>query len=326
MVKPHVFVSRQIFPEALDLIRAEAEVDLWEDELPPPRDVLLEKVRGVDGLLCLLTDRVDSELMDTAGAQLKVVSQIAVGFDNIDIPEATRRGIPVGNTPEVLTHTTADATWALMMAAARRVTESERAVRAGEWRTWHPLHFMGQDIYGATLGVVGMGRIGIEVAKRGSGFEMPVLYNDVYRREDLETELGYRYVDQDTLLAEADFVTLHTVLNDKTYHLIGEAELAKMKPSAILVNASRGPVVDPKALYDALKNGVIGAAALDVTEPEPILTDDPLLTLDNCVIVPHIASASVKTRGEMSRIAAQNLVNGLKGERLLTPVNPEVYA
>ena len=180
------------------------------------------------------------------------------GFDNIDVPEATSRGIPVGNTPDVLTHTTADATWALMMAAARRVTESERAVRAGQWRTWHPLHFLGQDIYGATLGVIGMGRIGIEVAKRARGFEMQVLYNDVYRREDLEAELGYRYVDQDTLLAESDFVTLHTVLNENTHHLIGEAELAMMKPTAVLVNASRGPVVDPKALYEALSNGVIG--------------------------------------------------------------------
>ena len=325
MARPRVFVSRQIFPEALEMIGEVADVDLWEDEMPPPRDVLLERVKGVDGLLCLLTDRVDAELMDTAGPQLKVVSQIAVGFDNIDVPEATSRGIPVGNTPDVLTHTTADATWALMMAAARRVTESERAVRAGQWRTWHPLHFLGQDIYGATLGVIGMGRIGIEVAKRARGFEMQVLYNDVYRREDLEAELGYRYVDQDTLLAESDYVTLHTVLNENTHHLIGEAELAMMKPTAVLVNASRGPVVDPKALYDALSNGVIGAAALDVTDPEPIPTDDPLLTLENCVIVPHIASASVKTRGEMSRIAAQNLINGLMGERLLTPVNPEVY-
>ncbi len=325
MARPRVFVSRQIFPEALEMISSVADVDLWESEMPPPRDVLLKRVRGVDGLLCLLTDKVDSELMDTAGPQLKVVSQIAVGFDNIDVPEATSRGIPVGNTPDVLTHTTADAAWALMMAAARRITEGERAVRAGQWRTWHPLHFLGQDIYGATLGVIGMGRIGIEVAKRARGFEMQVLYDDVYRREDLEAELGYRYVDQDTLLAESDFVTLHTVLDDSTHHLIGEVELAKMKPTAVLVNASRGPVVDPEALYDALRNGVIGAAALDVTDPEPIPASDPLLTLDNCVIVPHIASASVKTRGEMSRIAAQNLINGLNGERLLTPVNPEVY-
>ena len=211
------------------------------------------------------------------------------------------------------------------MAAARRITEAERAVREGNWRTWHPLHYLGQDVYGSTLGILGMGRIGLEVAKRGSGFEMSVLYNDVIRREDMEVQHGVRYVDQDTVLRESDFVSVHTVLSEETYHLIGEAELAMMKPTAVLVNASRGPVVDPKALYRALKDGVIAAAALDVTEPEPIDMDDPLLTLDNCVIVPHIASASVKTRAEMSRIAAQNLVNGLKGERLLTCVNPEVY-
>jgi glyoxylate reductase len=325
MARPRVFVTRRIFAEALEMLSAEAEVDLWTDEMPPPRDVLLDKVQGIDGLLCLLTDRVDSELFDRAGPQLKVVSQIAVGFDNIDVPEATKRGIPVGNTPEVLTQTTADATWALLMAAARRITEGERAVRAGKWRTWHPLHYLGQDIYGSTLGIIGMGRIGMEVAKRGRGFEMPILYSDVYRREDLEAEYGFKYVDQDTLLRESDFVSVHTVLNDSTYHLIGEAALAAMKPTAVLINASRGPVVDPKALYTALKSGGIAAAALDVTEPEPIAADDPLLTLENCIIVPHIASASVTTRREMSRISAQNVINGLKGERLLTPLNPEVY-
>ena len=326
MARPRVFVSRHIFPEALDLIRAEADVDLWEDELPPPRDVLLEKVKGVDGLLCLLTDGVDAELMDTAGPQLKVISQIAVGFDNIDVPEATSRGIPVGNTPEVLTQTTADATWALLMAAARRIVEGSDAVHGGKWRTWHPLHYLGQDVYGATLGIIGLGRIGVEVAKRASGFDMKVIYSDVYRNEAAEKEHGIAYVDQDTLLRESDFVSLHTVLNDATYHLIGDAELAMMKETAILVNAARGPVVDPQALFRALKDGVIAAAALDVTEPEPIPADDPLLTLDNCVIVPHIASASVATRREMSRLSAQNLINGLKGEPLETCVNPEAYA
>ena len=326
MARPRVFVSRHIFPEALDLIRAEADLDLWEDELPPPRDVLLEKVKGVDGLLCLLTDGVDAELMDTAGPRLKVISQIAVGFDNIDVPEATSRGIPVGNTPEVLTQTTADAAWALLMAAARRIVEGSDAVHGGKWRTWHPLHYLGQDVYGATLGIIGLGRIGVEVAKRASGFDMKVIYSDVYRNEAAEKGHGIAYVDQDTLLRESDFVSLHTVLNDATYHLIGDAELAMMKETAILVNAARGPVVDPQALYRALKDGVIAAAALDVTEPEPIPADDPLLTLDNCVIVPHIASASVATRREMSRLSAQNLINGLKGEPLETCVNPEAYA
>ena len=325
MAKPRVFVTREIFPEYIDQIRAETDMELWPDELPPPRDVLLQKSKDVDGILCLLTDKIDPEFMDNAGPNLKVISQIAVGFDNINIPEATKRGIPVGNTPEVLTQTTADAAWALMLAAGRRVGESERAVHAGNWRTWHPLHYLGQDIYGATLGIIGMGRIGFEVAKRSVGFNMKVLYHDIVRRQDFEEELPMEYVDMDTLLARSDFVSLHTVLNDATYHLIDADALAKMKSTAVLVNAARGPVIDPKALYEALKSGQITAAGLDVTEPEPIPLDDPLLTLENCVIVSHIASASVATRREMSRIAATNLLNGIKGERLITCVNPEVY-
>ncbi len=325
MAKPRVFVSRHIFPEALEMIKAEAEMELWKDELPPLRSVLLEKVRGITGLLCLLTDQVDAELMDIAGPQLKVISQIAVGFDNIDIPEATRRGIPVGNTPEILTQTTADATFALLMAAARRIDESSRAVRNGKWQTWHPLHYLGQDVYGSTLGIIGMGRIGFEVAQRAFGFNMKILYTDIERRKDLEGSYPIQFVDLDTLLRDSDFVSLHTVLNDTTYHLINEDALRKMKSTAVLINAARGPIVDPRALYWALKEGQITAAGLDVTEPEPVPQDDLLLTLENCLIVPHIASASVKTRREMSRIAAQNLINGLKGEKLLTCVNPGVF-
>ena len=319
------FVSREIFPEYVEEIRSRTDAEIWEDELPPPREVLLEKVRGIDGLLCLLTDGIDLELMDAAGPQLKVISQIAVGYNNIDIPEATRRGIPVGYTPEVLTQTTADAALALMLAASRRITEGERDVRAGKWRTWHPLHYLGQDLYGATLGIVGMGRIGLEVAKRCLGFDMKVLYYDLNQRKDLETDYPMTYVDLDTLLRESDFVSLHTVLNDSTHHMISDDALSKMRSNAILVNAARGPIVDPAALYRALVDGQIAAAGLDVTDPEPIPMDDPLLTLDNCVIVPHIASASVATRREMSRISATNLLNGIKGERLLTCVNPEVY-
>ena len=293
--------------------------------MSPSRDILLEKVKGIDGLLCLLTDKVDSELMDIAGPQLKVVSQIAVGFDNIDIPEATKRGIPVGNTPDVLTQTTADAAWALLLAAARRIGESERAVRAGNWRTWHPLHYLGQDVYNATLGIIGMGRIGIEVAKRSSGFNMEVLYSDIYRREDLEKEYGFKYVDIETIYKESDFISVHTVLSEETRHLISTNEFSMMKNNAVIVNAARGPIIDSEALYKALSEQKIAAAGLDVTDPEPIPVDDPLLTLENCVIVPHIASASVKTRREMSMISAENLIRGIKGERLLTPVNPEVY-
>lgn len=325
MPKPRVFVTREIFSDALEDIRLVADLDLWTDELPPPRSELLNRAVGVDGILCLLTDKIDREFMDAAGSQLKVISQIAVGFDNIDVPEATKRGIPVGNTPDVLTQTTADAAWALMLSSARRIGESERAARAGRWRTWHPLHYLGQDVYGATLGIVGMGRIGFQVAKRSIGFDMKVIYHDVVRQDRYESELDMEYVDMDTLLARSDFVSLHTVLNESTRHLIDARALSKMKPSAVLVNAARGSIVDPKALYEALRSRQISAAGLDVTEPEPISADDPLLTLENCVIVPHIASASVSTRREMSRIAAANLLNGIAGERLVTCVNPEVY-
>ena len=325
MPKPRVFVTREIFSDALDDIRNKADLDLWTDELPPPRDELIERATGVDGILCLLTDKIDREFMDAAGPRLKVISQIAVGFDNIDVHEATKRGIPVGNTPEVLTQTTADAAWALMLSAARRIGESERAARAGKWRTWHPLHYLGQDVYGTTLGIIGMGRIGFQVAKRSIGFDMKVIYHDVVRQDRYESQLPMEYVDMDTLLARSDFVSIHTVLNESTYHLIDARALSKMKRNAVVVNAARGPVIDPKALYEALRSGQISAAGLDVTEPEPIPVDDPLLTLDNCVIVPHIASASVSTRREMSRIAAANLLNGIDGERLVTCVNPEVY-
>ena len=322
---PRTFVSRQIFPEYIKSIQDNTEAEIWEDELPPSREVLLEKVRGIDALLCLLTDQIDAELMDTAGPQLKVISQIAVGYNNIDIPEATKRGIPVGYTPDVLTQTTADATLALMLAAGRRITESERAVRDGNWRTWHPLHFLGQDLYDATVGIIGMGRIGLEVAKRCLGFDANILYYDVAQRKDLESDYPLKFVDLDTIFRESDFVSIHTVLDETTHHLINDDALSKMKNNSILVNAARGPIVDHKALYNALSQGEIAGAGLDVTDPEPIPLDDPLLTLDNCVIVPHIASASVKTRYEMSRISATNLLNGIKGEKLLTCVNPEVY-
>ena len=325
MARPTAFVSRKIFEEALQTVHKAADAEVWPDDLPPPRATLLEKVRGVDGLLCLLTDRIDGELIDAAGPQLRVISQIAVGYENIDVAEATRRKIPVGYTPGVLTEATADLTFALLMAVARRVVDGAQAVRDGNWKTWHPLHFLGPDVHGSTLGVIGLGRIGFEVAKRARGFNMKVLYSDVARREDLEAEHGLTYVDMDTLLGESDYVTLHVNLTEETRHLINDDTLSKMKSTAVLVNAARGPVVDPKALYKALRDGGIAAAALDVTEPEPIPMDDPLLTLDNCLIVPHIASASIPARREMSRIAAQNLVNGLNGEKLLTCVNPEVY-
>ena len=324
--RPSVLVTRIIPDEGLDTVREACEVDLWEDELPPPRDELLRRVAGKDGLLSLLTDTVDDELLDAAGPQLKVVSNFAVGFDNIDVPACTRRGIPAGNTPGVLTETTADLAFALMMAAARRIPESVDYVRDGNWKTWGPMLLMGVDIHGATLGIVGFGRIGREMARRGRGFGMRILYHDVHPAtpED-EAELGATRVEMDDLLRESDFVTLHVNLTEETHHLIDADALNAMKATAVLVNTSRGPVVDPGALETALREGEIFAAGLDVTDPEPLPVDHPLVALPNCVVVPHIASASQVTRGKMAEMAAANLLAGLRGDRLPTPINPEVY-
>ena len=326
MTRPRVLVTRVIPEEGLAPIREACDVDLWTDELPPPREELLRRVAGVDGLLSLLTDRVDDELLDAAGPQLKVVSNFAVGFDNIDVPALTRRKVPAGNTPGVLTETTADLAFALLMAAARRIPESVDYVRDGKWRTWGPMLLMGVDVHGATLGIVGFGRIGREMARRGGGFGMRILYHDVQPAtpED-EAALGARRVEMDELLRESDFVSLHVNLTDETHHLIDAAALRAMKATAVLVNTSRGPVVDPGALTDALRSGEIFAAGLDVTEPEPLPAEHPLVALPNCVVVPHIASASAVTRGRMAAMAAANLLAGLRGERLPTPVNPEVY-
>ena len=326
MAKPRVFVTR-IIPEAgLAPVRDFCDADVWQGELPPPRDVLLARVRGADGLLSLLTDRVDAELLDAAGPQLRVVSNCAVGFDNIAVAEATRRRIPVGNTPGVLTDTTADFAFALLMAAARRVVEGDRFTRAGRWQTWGPMLLLGQDVTGATLGIVGFGRIGKELARRAQGFRMRILYYDPLCQDDPEAaRLAAQCVDLNTLLRESDFVSLHVPLTPATRHLINAETLGQMKRTAILINTARGPVVDHAALYAALRDGVLGGAALDVTDPEPIPADSPLLTLDNVIIAPHIASASVATRGKMARMAADNLIAGLRGERLPNCVNQEVY-
>jgi lactate dehydrogenase-like 2-hydroxyacid dehydrogenase len=325
--RPRVFVARRIPDDGLDLIRVACDMALWDDELPPPRAELLRAVAGCDGILTLLTDRVDDELLDAAGPQLRVVSDMAVGYDNVDVPACTRRGIAVGNTPGVLTETTADLAFGLLMAGARRIAEGDRLVRAGRWRTWGPLAFLGTDVHGSTLGIVGLGRIGQAVARRASGFGMPVLYTSRTRvAPEVEAAAGgATFVSLDELLARSDFVSLHVPLGPATRHLIGAAELRRMKPTAILINTARGPVVDQVALYEALRDGIIGGAALDVTDPEPMPGDDPLLTLDNCLVVPHIASASRATRGRMAAMAAANLIAGVRGERLPTPVNPEIY-
>ena len=324
--RPRVFVARRIPDEGLTRVLAETDADLWADELPPPRDELLRRVRGVDGVLSLLTDRVDDELLDAAGPQLRVVSNFAVGFDNIDVPACTRRGIPVGNTPGVLTETTADFAFALLMAAVRRIPEGHDYVRAGHWKTWGPMLLLGPDVHHATLGIVGFGRIGKEMAKRAHGFDMTVLVHDAYPPSaEEQAALGVTAVSQDELFARSDMISLHVNLTPDTRHLIDAAALARMKPTAVLVNTSRGPVVDQVALADALRRGVIAAAALDVTDPEPMSPDDPLLALPTCLVVPHIASATHATRGKMAQMAAANLLAGLRGERLPTPVNPEVY-
>jgi glyoxylate reductase len=324
MSKPKVFVTRLIPEKGLEIVRDFCDVDLWQNELPPTREQLLQHVRGIDGLLSLLTEKIDGEVMDEAGPQLKVISNLAVGFDNIDVSAATARRIPVGNTPDVLTDATADFAFALMMAVARRIPEAERYVHAGKWKTWGPMALLGVDIRGATLGLIGFGRIGKAVARRAAGFDMRVIYYDPNEKKE-DPALKAMRVDFETLLEESDFISLHTPLTPDTRHLIDSEALSKMKPNAVLINTARGPIVDPDALYAALKERRIFGAGLDVTEPEPLPVDSPLLNLDNIVIVPHIASGSKTSRDQMSWMAAQNLVAGLKGERLPNCVNPQVY-
>lgn len=325
MSRPNVFVTRAIPEKGFEIIRDFCDVDLWQSELPPTRAELLEHVRRVDGLLCLLTDKIDGEVMDAAGSQLKVISNHAVGFDNIDVQAATTRKIPVGNTPDVLTDATADFAFALMMAVARRIPEAERYVHDGKWKTWGPMTLLGVDLKSATLGLVGFGRIGKAMARRAIGFDMRVIYCDPSEKKP-DPDLKATRVDFETLLKESDFISLHTPLTPDTGHLIDSEALSKMKPNAVLVNTSRGPVVDMDALYEALKEKRIFGAGLDVTEPEPLPLDSPLLGLDNIVIAPHIASASHTTREKMSWMAANNLIAGLKGERLPNCVNPQVYS
>ena len=324
MSKPRVFVTRIIPDKGLDLVKDFCEVDLWTDDLPPDRDELLIRVKGVDGLLCLLTENIDDEVMDIAGPHLKVISNYAVGFDNIDVKSATERRIPVGNTPDVLTDATADFSFALMMSAGRRILEGDRYVREGKWKTWGPMLLLGNEMHGSTLGLVGYGRIGKAMARRAVGFDMRVIYydpNEKLRDPDVKATS----VDFDTLLEESDFISLHTPLTPDTHHLINAESLSQMKSNAVLVNTSRGPVVDTEALYEALRDRRIFAAGLDVTEPEPLPREHPLLSLDNLIIAPHIASASKSARDKMAWLAAKNLIAGLEGKHLPNCVNPQVY-
>ncbi|MGC9400198.1 MAG: 2-hydroxyacid dehydrogenase [Anaerolineae bacterium] len=325
MRKPRIFVTRAIPEEGLQMLTSACDVRLWEAEHPVPRDVLLTQAAEAEGLLTLLSDSIDAEVI-AAAPQLRVISQYAVGYDNIDVAAATARGIPVGHTPGVLTEATADLAFALLMSAARRLSEGVDYVRAGRWTTWGPRLLLGRDVWGATLGIVGLGRIGAAMARRGHGFEMRVLTTGPHRKPDLEAELGVEYVPLDELLAASDYVSLHCPLTAETEGLIGEAELRAMKPTAILVNTARGGVVETEALVRALREGWIAGAALDVTDPEPLPADHPLVTLPNCIVVPHIGSATVSTRTRMAVMAAENLLAGLRGERIPHCVNPEVYA
>lgn len=321
--RPQVAVTRVIPDAGLELLREAADIRLWEQELPPSPEELDTLLDGVDGALTLLTDRIDGPVLDRH-PNLKVVSNFAVGFDNVDVPAATERGVAVCNTPNVLNDATAEMAFTLLTAAARRVVESADYVREGKWKTWGPKLLLGQDLTGATLGIVGFGRIGKKLARMVSGFDMTVLVNDVYYDPEAERELGVTYVSLNELLERSDFVSLHVLLNEDTHHLIGREQLAAMKPTAVLINAARGPVVDTDALVHALETGEIFAAGLDVTDPEPLPADHPLVKLPNCTVVPHIASATVTSRDNMATLAAANVLDVLNGREPQAIVNPEV--
>ncbi len=350
MSLPTVVVTRRLPPQAWDVLRAQADLVCWEQDCPVDRKWLLDHLPDAEGLYCLLTDRIDREVLQ-AGKWLRVISTMAVGYDHIDVAGCTARGIPVGHTPGILTETTADLAFALLLSAARRIVEGAGYVRQGQWTTWSPDLLLGQDVHGATLGIVGFGRIGEAMARRAQGFQMKVLAvrspqssasagsgtqpsaKAALPREGSSAEINqgesviasFQEVDLHEALAQADFVSLHIPLTPHTHHLIGEAEFRIMKPSSILINTARGGVVDPEALYHALWHGHIGGAALDVTDPEPIPVSHPLLTLPNCLVIPHLGSATVATRTRMACIAAENIVAGLRGDALPHCVNPEVY-
>ena len=320
-----VLVTRRLPPKPTQAILARTDADVWEG--PPeaiPRDELLRRIVGVEGAITLLTERVDAEFLDAAGPQLKVVANYAVGFDNIDVEECTRRGVVATNTPEVLTETTADTAWALLMAAARRIAEGDRFLRSRTPWIWGPEMMLGQDVHGATLGVVGFGRIGQAVARRGLGFGMRIVYFDLYRPpSEVERELHAEYLELDDLLGQADFISIHVALTPETRHLFGAEQFRRMKSTAVIVNTARGPVIDEAALAEALASGEIFGAGLDVFENEPEV-HPRLLDLDNAVVIPHLGSATVATRDAMGMLAAENLLAVLEGERPPTPLNPEV--
>lgn len=313
-MKPKVYITRKLPDEVVNMISKVCEVKMWDqEEVAVPLEILQEEIQHIEGLFCLLTEKIDEKLLDLA-PNLKIISNMAVGFNNIDVEAATKKGIMVTNTPGVLTETTADLTFALMMATSRRLIESADYLRKGKWETWSPMQLTGQDIYSATLGIIGMGGIGEALAKRARGFEMNILYHNRSRKLELEEALEIQFTDKETLLRESDFVCVLVPYSSETRNTIDKEELALMKPTAVLINTARGGIVNEESLYDALKNKEIWAAGLDVFEEEPVPTTHPLLTLKNVVALPHIGSASIHTRLKMAKLAANNLIQGIAGE------------
>ena len=325
MSLPVVVATWRLPEDVSDCLAAHARLVCWESDGPVDPDWLADQLPVAEGLLCLLTDQIDQNIL-TFGSRLRVVSTMSVGYDHIHLPTCTTRGIPIGYTPGILTETTADLAFALLMAAARRLTEGADYVRQGQWKEWKPNLLLGRDVYGATLGIVGFGRIGQALARRAQGFQMKVLAVRSPRQVSEAMELpSTTFVDLSTVLQESDFLSLHVPLTSETHHMIGQDQLQAMKRSSILINTARGAVVDSAALYSALQQGTIAAAALDVTEPEPLPADHLLLTLPNCLVIPHLGSASVATRLRMAQIAVNNVIAGLRGDRLPYCVNPAVY-
>ncbi len=318
-----IYVTRVIVPDAIERLQNEFEVEVWEEPTPPPKELMIEKVRECDGMMIESNDVMDSEVF-AAAEKLKVVGTRAIGYDNIDINAATAKGVAIGNTPGILHESCADFTMGLILSLARQVSRSNRKVIAGEWKIFDQTPYLGTDVYGKTLGLIGLGLIGTAVAKRATGFDMDILYFSRTRKPELEDELGVRWTPElEDLLARSDYVSVHVPLGPDTQGFIGESELAAMKPEAFLINTSRGGTVDPDALRKALHEGQIAGAALDVTSPEPILKDDPLIFMENVLITPHIASASAATLRRMGLMAADNVIARLRGEKMPACLNPE---
>ncbi len=325
MTKPRVFVTRRLVGDGVSRLAAEVNVELWPDDDPPPNDVLVSEAQISDGLLVNIADRVDAQLLEAA-PNLRIVSQMAVGYDNIDVFTATHGGVLVTNTPGVLTDTTVDMAFALLLAQARRLPEGERAIKQGTWGNWRPWFLLGHDLRDKKLGIVGLGAIGLAVARRAQGFGMQILYTSRSRKTEAEAQLGLSWRELPELLAESDYVSLHVALSDETRGMIGAPEFALMKPEAVLINTARGGIVDQPALVQALREGSIGGAALDVFDTEPLAADAPILGFDNVIVAPHLGSATVETRTRMADLAVDNLLAYFRGERPPHPVNPEVLA